>query len=497
MATTLSIVSILKNDDHDHSLVYKLNTILGIYNSLFKNYTNKKIELLFVDWGSKKPVLDSLKITKFLSKQISYFHILPKDAKKINPKESFPVAQALNFGIRKSVGQYIMVTGVDQFLGPQQLSLLISILETPKYHHLDPLALFTMPRKFLNAKWHLWKEPPAHTIFYLNYLNQHKLPFYNDNVNYCSGEGALLTHKENIEVSLLLDESWNGYGWNDIQLFLRSTQKKEHHNLGNNGIFMYKFPRSLGSRKNLVNAGKLVKKYPKGYFNLGIPKKSKDWGIDSRYNRICKEKIIESTKSKPNNDRVKDSDETSFAISYDHSLLDIILNFICLKYSINKLIISEYFLRPKNSFLFEFINSFNDFSISLLRYSEKLGNLDWFDKFYHISDRLEKNGFFGKLRQIEISPDTCPSLLTTEIKSKQFSSLICFFTAKKYFFLPQLLKEENINCFIFFENKFQIKSVIPACFKKIQINNKFSLITHSSNYMIIKSFKEANKLCVE
>ena len=497
MATALSIVNIFKNDDYDHSMVYKVNTILGIYNSLFKNYPNKKVELLFVDWGSSKPVLDSLKITKFLSEKISYFHILAEDAKKINPKESFPVAQALNFGIRKSLGEFILLTGLDQFLGPQQFASLISILDNPNYHFIDSQGLCLIPRKSLSAKWKSWKSSPYETISYLNDLDQVRLPYDINNVNCCSGMGALLSHRDNIEESLLVDESWNGYGWNDIQLFLRSTQKKEPYNLANNAIFMYKFPRSLGRRKNLVNAGKLVKKYPEGFFNLGIPKNSKTWGINKRYNRIYKEKIIESNNIKPNNDRLKGSEETSFAINYDHSLLDIILNFICLKYSINKLIISEYFLRTKNSFLFEFINSFNDFSILLLRYSEKLGNLDWFDKFYHISDRLEKNGFFGKLRQIEISPDTCPSLLSTEIESKQFSSLICFFTAKKYFLLPQLLKEENINCFIFFENKFQMNSVIPACFDNIKINNNFSLITHTVNSKIIKNFKETNKLCVE
>ena len=105
MTPILSIVNVLRNDDYDEFMSYKLNIILKIYDSLFKLIPEKKVELLFVDWGSRKPILNSLQISKFLSKQISYFYIPPQKQKALI-QESFPVAQAVNFGLEKSRAVY-------------------------------------------------------------------------------------------------------------------------------------------------------------------------------------------------------------------------------------------------------------------------------------------------------------------------------------------------------------------------------------------------------
>ena len=497
MTPILSIVNILRNDNYDHYMVYKLNIILDFYNCLFKNYPNKEIELLFVDWGSKRPVLDSLQISKFLSKKISYFHIPPKKAKKINPKENFPIAHSLNFGIRKSLGQYIMITGFDQFLGPQQLSLLLKILEKPEYHFIDPQGLFTMQRKFLNSKWRSWKHPPSRTIEYFNEIDPLLLPFDVSTNNTGSGFGAFLTHRDKIEQSLLIDENWNGWGWSDIELFLRSTQNINHINLTKCGIFMYKFPRTLGRRKDLYDSKMLVKKYPKGFFNLGIPKKTKNWGIDGNYNRFFKEKINIKTKNKSHIIRLQNVDQTYLPSSDNSSLLNSILNLICVRFSVNKLYISEYFLRSKKDSLFDFISAFNDFSISLLRFTHKAGQLDWFTRFHSLAQKLENNGFYGKIRQFEITPDSTPSFISKITDIQLFSSVMYFITSKKYFLLPHLLCENNINYFFFYETKFKLNFELPKFFRAIEIDNEYSIIFHVSNSKTINNFIKLVTPCAE
>ena len=487
MTPILSIVNVLRNDDYDEFMSYKLNIILEIYDSLFKLIPEKKVELLFVDWGSRKPVLNSLQISKFLSKQISYFHIPPQKAKSINPKESFPVAQAVNFGIRKSRGQYIMITGSDQFLGPQQLSLLLNILDNPEYHFIDPLSLFTMQRKFLNSKWRSWKHSPSQTIEYLNEIDPSLLPCTTGTKNLGSGFGAFLTHRDKIEESLLIDENWNGYGWSDIELFLRSTQNINHINLTKCGIFMYKFPRALGRRKNLADSKTLVKKYHKGYFNLGVPKKSKDWGIDRKYNRIIKEKINIKTRNNSHSIGLQDRDQTYLPACKNSSLLDSILNFICVRFSVNNLFISEYFLRSKKDSLYDFINAFNDFSIFLLRFTHKVGQLDWFSSFNFVAREIERKGFYGKIKQFEINSTTPPSFFSTQTGCIFFPSVILFLTSKKYFLIPQLLLKEKRNFFIFFESKFQLNFKIPKYFFIKKVDDRFSLICHNSNTKIIEN----------
>ena len=78
MTPILSIVNVLEMTIMTN--LCRINgIILEIYDSLFKLIPEKEVELLFVDWGSRKPVLNSLQISEFFQTNFIYFYMPQKN----------------------------------------------------------------------------------------------------------------------------------------------------------------------------------------------------------------------------------------------------------------------------------------------------------------------------------------------------------------------------------------------------------------------------------
>ena len=126
-----------------------------------------------------------------------------------------------------------------------------------------------------------------------------------------------------------------------------------------------------------------------------------------------------------------------------------------------------------------------------------MGQLDWFNRFHHIAQKLENNGFYGKIRQFEITPDTTPTFISTITDIQLFSSEMYFITSKKYFLLPHLLHKDNINYFFFYETKFQLSFELPKFFRVIEIDCGYSIICHVSNSKTIVDYLSSVTPCAE
>src|SRR3989344_5285849 len=115
----LSIVVTSRNDNHDGSLLYRMNMFVKVFCKQLVRYPNFPVELIIIEWNpsSHLPTLSSIlplnKISSNLSIRIltvpSHIH------KRIANSTKIPLFQfiAKNVGIRRARGKFVLCTNID------------------------------------------------------------------------------------------------------------------------------------------------------------------------------------------------------------------------------------------------------------------------------------------------------------------------------------------------------------------------------------------------
>jgi len=112
----LSIVFDSKDDGFHAKLIERTSLVLNIYiNQIKKLKVENKIEILLVDWGSKKELRWKLNLEKnnfvnfcYVDKEIAY-----KYDKLFKTKYNHDMA--LNVGVKRASGQNVLFSPSDQF----------------------------------------------------------------------------------------------------------------------------------------------------------------------------------------------------------------------------------------------------------------------------------------------------------------------------------------------------------------------------------------------
>ena len=85
MKKILTLVMNIANDNYYEDLLYRVQKALD-HNLYFLNKLKdkSKIEIIYVDWGSKKPISDYLFVNKKFSNQVKFINVNEKIAKKLS-----------------------------------------------------------------------------------------------------------------------------------------------------------------------------------------------------------------------------------------------------------------------------------------------------------------------------------------------------------------------------------------------------------------------------
>lgn len=127
----LSIVIVGRNDDYLGNYRYRLQTSL---NHLAKNLRSlgrlKDVEIVFVDWNSQgKTLADEVELTAEAASLLRFILVPPAAAMRRNSQVSFFTTCAVNVGVRRAKGEFIMLADSDSMMPLPSLDALLKVLD--------------------------------------------------------------------------------------------------------------------------------------------------------------------------------------------------------------------------------------------------------------------------------------------------------------------------------------------------------------------------------
>jgi hypothetical protein len=118
MHKLITYVTAIANDGYYEDLLYRVQKTIDL-NLFFldKIKDRNKIEIIIVDWGSKKKFSDLIHVNYKFKKQVKFVYVSEEVTKKYSRdyKNNFNLDISFNVGIRRAKGKFIIVGGCDQF----------------------------------------------------------------------------------------------------------------------------------------------------------------------------------------------------------------------------------------------------------------------------------------------------------------------------------------------------------------------------------------------
>ena len=236
-----------------------------------------RIEVVFADWNSETPLAESIALSEDAAGLVRFIVTPPEIAGPLNPEFSpFSQSIAFNTAFRRARGKYIGLMPADVLITSHSLRSLVNILsgEYPVDFALDR-AIFAIPRKNLPfpLEEHTCFTSPEAIETVLLSGNAYMLT---ENVarGMMGGYGAFFLNREKLFELHGADERIAGWGYNDIDLALRSSDTCQVVNLSGYGVWSYDFeasPRMVKQKKTRQT----------GVYEIrpGTAANSENWGL--------------------------------------------------------------------------------------------------------------------------------------------------------------------------------------------------------------------------
>lgn len=254
MAIKLSIVTTGRNDNYIKNFIARLEYVV--------NYTLEKCsslgqlrstEFIIVDWGSKKKLSDHFNCTqkKFL-KNIKFLEISKKDALNLSKgiEGSFFTEKAINIGISKASGEYILYITADTIFSENGLHNIFNIINNKKFDN----VFFLIPRKYIDVNFYL--SDPSFLLMdnHLNRIFSSKIKFQNTQFQNGGGASAFFFKKKIFHEAngfYVNAKNRGRYSGSDAEIYKRISVNNNHMDSTNFGIFGFKLPRPDYPMKNI------------------------------------------------------------------------------------------------------------------------------------------------------------------------------------------------------------------------------------------------------
>lgn len=239
----LSIVIVGRNDDYLGGYRYRLQTCLDFLAANLKTLGRlDDVEVLFVDWNSQgAPLSDEIELTPEAAALMRFVIVPPAVAKARNPMAAFFTTCAVNVGVRRAVGAFIMLADSDSMMPLPSLKALLEVLDgTLPTHAPKEQLIYPIPRHQIPGSIAARRPNVAAWVEILKRITgsrRKELP-----AGDCLGgfSAAQLMHRdlwfEFGGYSEKLDRAW---GWSDNDLMFRVTQKYNWMDLGYYGVIAF------------------------------------------------------------------------------------------------------------------------------------------------------------------------------------------------------------------------------------------------------------------
>lgn len=293
----LSIIITGRDDDYLKNYIFQTSYVLNnTLETIYKNKLQKYFEIIFVDWGSEKPLSDQFYIEKYFRKSIKFFYVPKSIAKReIDFNTRINTSKAHNLGIRKSESEFCLLSHSDQIYPSYVFKNLKNLI---KGNLLDKKifdkSYIYVPRKYLSFDY--FKNYPSNEMIekYFKNINFSLQKWKNPSFIIGGGWGGILAKKKIFENLEGLKEDYyisenEGQISPDLDFHQKSSLRYDAIDASNFGIFTYRFSDANKEGKGfskIENRKKyLVKRLPPTH----NPKKNPDWGLKKF--KIKKKKI--------------------------------------------------------------------------------------------------------------------------------------------------------------------------------------------------------------
>jgi predicted glycosyltransferase involved in capsule biosynthesis len=213
----LSIVSRGRNDNYGNYYIERTRFCLERYIDIFKelNLTPNNIEVVFVDWGSDKPLYDIMPNSNGF---IRYIMVPKQITENFDPPDSkFSFVHSINTGIARCKGKHIVHVDFDIYTDPNSMKNLLAYVdssEADSYQH-----YFT--RFAINPSDYI-KFFSGDTNYYNhNIVREKEIPDISGIMNFCGGATGIMISKDNWFKIRGYDERYIYWGAQDTDLFTR------------------------------------------------------------------------------------------------------------------------------------------------------------------------------------------------------------------------------------------------------------------------------------
>ena len=222
MGPLLSIATIARNDNYMGNSNWRLEVAINFLAiELDKLNRLKDVELIIVDWGSEIPLSTALTLNEHAQRIARFILVTRSVIDAIKVDSDFPAIIALNAGIRRACGDFIIEGPADILFSERFFKRLFNILqgesriETP----VDK-SLFIFNRKDIPLEIVNQNLTQTALAGYIEEYDSSLLPTPLHPYYLCPA-GALMMHRNLWRESHAFDERLIHWGWADIDMVLR------------------------------------------------------------------------------------------------------------------------------------------------------------------------------------------------------------------------------------------------------------------------------------
>ncbi len=236
-----SIILTGRNDNYGGLFKKRLELCVN-YFAHSMNQTGNTIayEIIIVDWDSETHLAAVLNLTLEAASKIRFINVSHAIAEKYNPNgRNFNTTVALNAGILRARGKYIIHMPADILFTTYSLAPLCNVLTENIPLHFDPQkSIMLVKRHIIPSSFHETEKSFAELDRYLS-LSTNWLEYNRIHPGISADFGALICSAEVFMNAGGFDENLTGWGKNDSRLGFTANKEYPVYELSGLGIICY------------------------------------------------------------------------------------------------------------------------------------------------------------------------------------------------------------------------------------------------------------------
>jgi hypothetical protein len=275
-----SLVVFGRNDSYNPDFLYRLQTTLNFNaRALQKVGLLRDVEFVVVDWGSAVPLREVLVLDEAAASSTTFLELSAHAAGQFSGPSGIHVSKAANVGIRRANGRFVGMQGADLLMSSASWQSLLSVLEDQCQSIVDPSkSCLVIPRR--QVPWSFVARQPSLDMWELKLLTCDKATteYEGSSPSTVGGMGVVVLHRDIWKEAKGLEESFDGYGYSDVDLGFRVGLHYPWIDTASYGVVCYKMQHDPeGHRGRLLRGGTIRINAP--WVTPGISSRQGDWGL--------------------------------------------------------------------------------------------------------------------------------------------------------------------------------------------------------------------------